>query len=307
MDYRSEPSVKGRLTIFFKGMAMGVADSVPGVSGGTIAVMVGIYEELIDSLKNLNPFGLLAQWQGGPRQFWRNINGGFLLSLLLGILTALYLSANTVLYLLDTQYPLMMAFFAGLVVASTWFLQKEVLRWGGREIGFLLFGAAIALLISFANPMAGNFSLPYLFFCGMIAICAMILPGISGAFVLILLGVYDYVLSALRAMEFDVIVVFASGCAIGLLSFAHLLSWTFHHYRQQTYAFLTGMLAASIVVLWPWKRISEGEGAQVTYLSPAGFETMTGQSSQILYVILLAVLGYSVVAVFERITSERPS
>lgn len=307
MEHKSEATAKGRLSIFLKGMAMGVADSVPGVSGGTIAVMVGIYEELINSLKNLNPFGLIAQWQGGPRQFWRNINGGFLLSLLLGIITALYLSANTVLYLLDTQYPLMMAFFAGLVVASTWFLQKEVLRWGGREIGFLLFGAAIALLISFANPMAGNFSLSYLFFCGMIAICAMILPGISGAFVLILLGVYNHVLSALRAMEFDVIVVFASGCAIGLLSFAHLLSWTFLHYRQQTYAFLTGMLAASVVVLWPWKTVPDGVVTEVTYLSPSAFEAMTGQSSQLLGVILLVVLGYSVVAIFERITSDKPS
>ncbi|OGT69804.1 MAG: hypothetical protein A3H44_00105 [Gammaproteobacteria bacterium RIFCSPLOWO2_02_FULL_57_10] len=307
MDYRSEASVKGRLTIFLKGMAMGVADSVPGVSGGTIAVMVGIYEELIHSLKNLNPVLLPAHCKGGARQFWININGGFLFSLLFGIVTSLYLSANTVLYLLEFQYPLVMAFFSGLVFASTWFLRKQITHWQVREFGFLLLGIALTLLISLANPMAGTFNYFYLFFCGLIAICAMILPGISGAFILILLGVYDHVLSALRALDLGVIFVFASGCAIGLLSFAHLLSWTFYHYRQQTYSFLTGMLAASIVVLWPWKRVSEGESTEVTYLSPAGFEAATGQSSQLLSVILLVVVGYSVVAIFERITRVRPS
>ncbi|MDP1932204.1 MAG: DUF368 domain-containing protein [Gammaproteobacteria bacterium] len=307
MEHRSEASVKGRLTIFLKGMAMGIADSVPGVSGGTIAVMAGIYEELIHSLKNLNPLQLPTHCKGGVRQFWQNINGGFLLALLLGVVTSLYLSANTVLYLLEFQYPLVMAFFAGLVFASTWFLRKQISCWQRREIGFLLLGAGITLLISLGNPLAGNYSYFYVFFCGLIAICAMILPGISGAFILILLGVYDHVLSALRALEFGVIIVFVSGCVIGLLSFAHLLSWTFFYYRQQTYAFLTGMLAASVVVLWPWKLVSDGELMEVTYLSPGRFESMTGQSSQLLSVILLVLLGYSVVAIFERITSSRLS
>ncbi len=301
MQDRSEATLKGRLVLFGKGMAMGVADSVPGVSGGTIAVMVGIYEELVNSLKGLNPLVLHTRWAGGPLQFWRNINGGFLLTLLLGIVTSLYLSASTVLYLLDTQYPLMMAFFAGLVFASTWFLQRQVLHWGGIEIGMALLGAAVALVVSLANPMAGDTGLVYLFFCGMVAICAMILPGISGAFVLILLGAYDYVLAALRALNFPVILVFASGCAIGLLSFSHLLSWTFFHYRQQTYAFLTGMLAASVLVLWPWKQTADGE---INFLSPAGFEATTGQPAQVLIVLLLVVVGYAVVAIFERITNR---
>ncbi|MDO9317678.1 MAG: DUF368 domain-containing protein [Gammaproteobacteria bacterium] len=302
MQDRSEATLKGRLVLFGKGMAMGVADSVPGVSGGTIAVMVGIYEELVNSLKGLNPLVLHTRWGGGPLQFWRNINGGFLLTLLLGIVTSLYLSANTVLYLLDSQYPLMMAFFAGLVFASTWFLQRQVLHWGGVEVGMTLLGAAVALVVSLANPMSGDSGLVYLFFCGMLAICAMILPGISGAFVLILLGAYDYVLAALRALNFPVILVFASGCAIGLLSFSHLLSWTFFHYRQQTYAFLTGMLAASVLVLWPWKQTVNGE---ITFLSPAGFEATTGQPAQLLTVLLLVVVGYAVVAIFERITNRK--
>ncbi|MES3006262.1 MAG: DUF368 domain-containing protein [Pseudomonadota bacterium] len=299
---KSEATWKGRLELYLKGMAIGIADSVPGVSGGTIAVMVGIYEELVNSLKDLNPLRLHTRWGGGLGQFWRNINGGFLLSLLLGILTSLYLAASTVLYLLDTQYPLMMAFFAGLVFASAWFLQRQVSHWRGGEIGMALLGAAVALIISLANPMAGDTSLIYLFFCGVIAICAMILPGISGAFILIILGAYDYVLAALRALNFPVILVFASGCAIGLLSFSHLLSWTFLHYRQQTYAFLTGMLAASVLVLWPWKQIEEGS---INFLSPADFEASTGEPAQIVVVLLLVLLGYAVVAIFEKMTSSK--
>lgn len=300
LDHRSPATLKSRAVVFLKGMAMGVADSVPGVSGGTIAVMAGLYEELIHSLRNLNPVALLGYLRLGVAGFWHAINGGFLLSLALGILIALYTSAGTVLYLLEHQYPLIMAFFCGLVLASTWFLRRQVTQWHARTFALLLLGVFVTLLISLANPLQGNFSLTYLFVCGAIAICAMILPGISGAFILLLLGVYDYVLEALRALQFDVILVFASGCAIGLLSFSHLLSWTFFYYRQQTYAFLTGMLAASVLVLWPWKFTPEGEAAQ--YLSPAAYASASGQSVSVLMVLVMVLAGFAVVALFERIT-----
>lgn len=300
MDHRSPATLKSRLVVFLKGLAMGVADSVPGVSGGTIAVMAGIYEELIHSLRNLNPMALFGYLRLGVGGFWHAINGGFLLSLLLGILIALYTSAGTVLYLLEHQYPLIMAFFCGLVLASTWFLRRQVVVWDVRIIALFLLGVFVTLLISLANPLQGNFSLPYLFICGAIAICAMILPGISGAFILLLLGVYDYVLEALRALQFDVIVVFASGCAIGLFSFSHLLSWTFFYYRQQTYGFLTGMLAASVLVLWPWKFTPEGAAGQ--YLSPTAYALASGQSVSVPMVLLMVLLGFAVVALFERIT-----
>lgn len=300
----SERTPRGRLLVFLKGLVMGVADSVPGVSGGTIAVIAGIYEELVNSLKTLTPVALLILWREGLPAFWRHINGSFLLALLLGIMTSLYASANTVLYLLDTHYPLIMAFFCGLVIASSWFLLRQVEKWRVSGVLLCLFGAGLTLLVSLINPLAGNQSGVYLFFCGMIAICAMILPGISGAFILILLGVYDFVLSALRALDVGVIVVFASGCAIGLLSFAHLLSWTFERYRQETYAFLTGMLMASVVVLWPWK-LQPGEEASITvYLTPAGFESATGQPADVMFVMVLVLVGYALVAFFERITRK---
>jgi len=140
---------------------------------------------------------------------------------------ALYASAGTVLYLLEHQYPLIMAFFCGLVLASTWFLRCQVQLWSPRALSLMALGVFLTLLISFVNPLQGNFTLAYLFVCGAIAICAMILPGISGAYILLLLGVYDYVLEALRELQFAVIFVFAAGCAVGLLSFSHLLSLDF--------------------------------------------------------------------------------
>ena len=305
MEVSSAKTLRGSLLVFVKGMAMGVADSVPGVSGGTIAVMAGIYEELINSLKNLNPVSLWEYRKLGLAGFWRSINGNFLLILLLGIVSALYLSANTVLYLLETHYPQLMAFFCGLVLASTFFLRRQVLRWGGLEFAFLVLGVAITLLIAFINPLAGQSTYLYLFLCGAIAISAMILPGISGAFILLLLGVYDYVLAALRALDVGVIVVFAAGCATGLLSFSHLLSWTFRHYREQTYAFLTGMLLASIVVLWPWKLAPEHGAIGASYLSPSAYAVATGTSVTVLNALGFFILGFALVTIFERISRRR--
>ncbi len=305
MEQTSAKTLKARLLLFAKGMAMGVADSVPGVSGGTIAVMVGIYEELIHSLRNLNPVAVWGYRKQGVKGLWQSVNGTFLLVLLLGIVTSLYLSANTVLYLLDTHYPQLMAFFSGLVLASTFFLRRQVSRWGLTQMFFLLLGIALSLLVALVNPLSGQTSYLYLFVCGAIAICAMILPGISGAFILLLLGVYDHVLSALRALDLGIIIVFATGCAAGLLSFSHLLAWTFRYYREQTYAFLTGMLLASIVVLWPWKLRSEHAGIDAQYLSPDAYGFATGEAAGVLGVLALFFLGFALVFIFERISRSR--
>ena len=248
--------VQARLVLFLKGMAMGVADSVPGVSGGTIAVVSGIYEALINALKQCHPLALKVLWQQGPRAFWQQVHGAFLLTLLSGVLLSLVLMANTVLYLLSEYFVLMMAFFMGLVLASCWLLRAASGRWTLFKGCLFVAGFVLTALTAILNPLAGSTALIYIFFSGMIAICAMILPGISGAFILLLLGVYEYVLEALRSFQLDVIVVFALGCAVGLLSFAHLLSWTFRYYREQSYAFLIGMLAASLIVLWPWRDAS---------------------------------------------------
>lgn len=277
--------LRARLVLFLKGMAMGVADSVPGVSGGTIAVISGIYEALINALKQCHPLAVKTLWQHGPRAFWQQIHGSFLLTLMSGILLSLVLMANTVLYLLDTYFALVMAFFMGLVLASCWLLRADAGRWTLIKLLLFVSGFTLTALTAVLNPLAGSTALVYIFVSGMIAICAMILPGISGAFLLLLLGVYEYVLSALRNFQLDVILVFGLGCMIGLLSFAHLLSWTFRYYRQQSYAFIIGMLAASLIVLWPWRDATVPAAAPGTVLAA----------------LLCAALGCAVILGFSRL------
>ena len=292
-----------RITLFFKGVAIGIADSVPGVSGGTIAVISGIYEQLLVALKSCNPMAVPVLWRQGPRAFWQRIHGDFLLPLALGILGSLVFMANTVLYLLDTHFMLVMAFFLGLVLASCWVLAPEMgkptlLKAILFVVGFLI-TAATALL----NPAAGSTALPYLFVCGAIAICAMILPGISGAFMLILFGVYEYVLDALRSFQLDIILVFAAGCVIGLLSFAHVLSMMFRLYRQNTFAFLIGMLAASLIVLWPWREAARA-GSGLGML-PWTYAETTGQPTQWVEILVCAVAGFAIIVLLEKVVRRR--
>ena len=245
------------IILFFKGLAIGTADSVPGVSGGTIAFISGIYARLLESLRSCHPGQIPLLWREGPGAFWRAINGTFLLTLALGILSAIVLMANLVLHLLETQFVLVMAFFMGLVIASCWLMRKEAAPWTWSQWLLFVAGFVATVLLSTLNPVSGSHSLMYLFFSGALAICAMILPGMSGAFILLLLGVYEYVLEALRSAQLDIMLVFALGCALGLLSFSHLLSWMLRRFPHQSYAFLIGMMAASVIVLWPWSRSSE--------------------------------------------------
>lgn len=295
-----DPSLRGRLVLFLKGMAMGVADSVPGVSGGTIAVISGIYETLIHALRRCNPMALRVLVQQGPREFWKQIHGGFLLTLGGGILLSLILMANAVLYLLAEHFVLVMAFFMGLVLASCWMLRRETGRWDLVNVLLFVAGFAVTTSSFLLNPAVGSSSLLYVFVCGMIAICAMILPGISGAFILILLGAYEQVLDALRSVQMDIVLVFALGCAVGLLSFAHFLGWLFYYYRQRTYAFLVGMLAASLIVLWPWRQLQEsGRGVPVW---PEQYLALTGEPSRVLMVLFCAALGAVVILTFAHLT-----
>lgn len=291
-----------RLILFLKGVAIGIADSVPGVSGGTIAVISGIYEQLLLALRSCNPMALKILWQHGLKAFWQSIHGSFLLTLGLGILTSLILMANTVLYLLDNHFIRVMAFFLGLVLASCILLYPQAGRPSLLKALLFFLGFSITTLTALLNPVAGSSSLLYLFFCGMIAICAMILPGISGAFILILLGAYEYVLNALRSMQMDIVLVFALGCAVGLLSFAHVLSLMLRHHREATFAFLIGMLAASLIVLWPW-RLSTEPGSGLGMM-PWAYTEATGLSAQMPMVAVCALAGFLVIISFEALVAR---
>lgn len=291
----SRRRVADTFLIFLKGMAMGLADSVPGVSGGTIAVITRIYERLVHAIRSLNPMTLGVWRKDGATAFWRAIDGTFLVTLGLGILSALVLMANLVLFLLAEFRVPVMAFFIGLVLASAGFLRHEVKNWRSTvALACLLCGFTITGLISFASPLYAGDSAYYLFFCGAIAICAMILPGLSGAFVLLLLGVYELVLDALRTVDMGIILVFAGGCVIGLLTFSHFLSWLFRQFREQTYAFLTGMLAGSVIVLWPWKDDSN------RHLLPATYQAEMAQDAVMFHAMVAAAVGAALIVGLER-------
>jgi len=246
-------SLTSHLALYAKGVAMGMGDSVPGISGGTIAVITHIYDKLIFSIRAVDLQALSLLFHGNVSQLWRHINGTFLGVLALGILSGLLLSANTVLYLLDNHFEALMAFFIGLVLASSWLLKNECNLRASTSLTALIVGAVFTVTIGMLPPVNANFSLIAIFLSGAIAICAMILPGLSGAFILLILGVYEYVLRALLDFNLPVILVFMLGCIIGLLVFSRFLAWMLRHYHDLSYGFIIGMLLGSLSVLWPWQ------------------------------------------------------
>ena len=250
-------SPKQLVGIYVRGMAMGAADIVPGVSGGTIALIAGIYERLINALGSIGPnLWTIFRQEGGIKGFaaiWRQVDATFLLCLLLGIATSFATLAGIIKHLLDNQPLLIWSFFFGLVVATVFILLSEIKRWNIGRVALFATGLIAAIVISSMPLLTTTPSLPYLFFAGAIAICAMILPGISGSFILLLLGAYDAVLEAVDTMNLSAIFTVIAGMAAGLLLFTRALKWLLSHYYQATLALLTGFIAGSLIKVWPWK------------------------------------------------------
>ena len=245
---------KDYFLVYLKGVAMGAADVVPGVSGGTIAFITGIYETWVEALSRIN-FTAFRLWrEQGFKAAWDYIHGTFMLALVAGILTAILTLAHGMSWLLSHQPVLTWSFFFGLVLACIWFLRRDVEAWNRSALTAAAIGAALAIIISLLPALsASEHGLLYIFFAAALAICAMILPGISGAFVLVLLGAYSNVLDAIRHWHFPTLITFALGAIIGLLSFARVLQWLFAHHRSLTIAVLTGFIAGSLVKIWPWQ------------------------------------------------------
>lgn len=287
---------------------MGAADVVPGVSGGTIAFISGIYEELITSINNIN-VGLIKTWrEEGFSKAWKNLNGNFLLALFTGIFISLFSLATVVSWLLENQPILIWSFFFGLVTASIFFVGKEITKWNVATVFFLILGAAIAFFITTLPPSENSASLPYLFLSGALAVCAMILPGISGAFILVLLGSYATILASVKQQDFGVIITVALGALFGLLSFARLLKWLFNNYKNITLAVLTGFILGSLNKIWPWKKILEtrmyGDKEKIIAeqsISPYAFDG----DSQLMYAIIAAIVGFSLIFILERTASKK--
>ncbi len=258
------------LATFLKGMAMGAADVVPGVSGGTVALITGIYTALIESIRafDLTFFHMLLK--GQFQACWQKVNANFLLPLIAGIACSLFSLAKLITMALERYPTQLYAFFIGLILASAVVLLRDIKQWRGALIASLLLGLAFMLGVAEMRPMEFTPSPIVLFGAGAIAICAMILPGISGSFLLLMMGLYPFVLTAVHELDIAKLAIFASGCALGLLSFVRLLSWLLARYHDLLMSFLIGVLFASLRVLWPWQSSSGADTPPALEL-PADF------------------------------------
>lgn len=299
--------------LILKGMAMGAADVIPGVSGGTIAFITGIYEELINSIKSINLKAFKLLLSGKFSTFWRLINGTFLLSVLLGIAISIFSLAKGLKYLLD-NFPIpVWAFFFGLIVASAIFVAKKIKTWDLKIWIAFIAGIAAAYFITILAPAEANTTWWFIFISGMIAICAMILPGISGSFILVLLGMYKFILEAVGTLDIGILLIFIAGAAIGIISFSNILSWLLKNYHDITISVLAGFMVGSLNKVWPWKQVirtftdSHGEIRPLVEknILPWNYEQISGQEPWMAGAIILAITGFIIIFVFERLTKEK--
>ena len=296
--------------IGLKGMAMGAADVVPGVSGGTIAFISGIYEELLIAISNVNLSLLKTLKTSGVKAAWKQLNGSFLAALFLGIFVSIVSLAKVIKHLLESQPILLWSFFFGLVLASIIYIAKQITDWNFKAFLVLIIGAVIAYFITTLNPLiSGNSSSLFVFVAGAIAICAMILPGISGSFILVLLGAYKSVLEAVNDRDFKTILVFMAGAVVGLLTFSKVLKWLFKNHKNLTLAVLTGFIIGSLNKIWPWKetltwRINS-RGLEVPFnqqsISPFSFD----EDPQLIMAIAFAVLGFVLILGMEKLAIKK--
>lgn len=316
-------NTKQNITLFLKGMGMGAADVVPGVSGGTIAFISGIYEELLETIGKVNFNTLKLLKTEGVKSFWAELNGNFLVILLAGVATSIITLASLIKHLLKNEPILIWSFFFGLILASIWLVGKQISKWNPITIISLVIGTIIAYYITLATPTTGSESLLYIFICGCIAITAMILPGISGSFILLLLGAYSTILSTISDITSGTSVsitaslmllgIFGLGCITGLLSFSKLLNWLFKKAHNIIIAILTGFLIGSLNKVWPWKNTLEwftkhkGEANEELIplvqqnISPINF----GEENQLIPALLLGTFGLVLILILDRFSPDK--
>ena len=291
---------------------MGAADVVPGVSGGTVAFITGIYDELLYSLKQIGPQAAVILFKQGIGPCWQHINGWFLLCVFGGILLSLKTFAAVLIYALSAYPILVWAMFSGLLVGSLVLLFKAQAKWRVFDAVLLLVGAGVVFGIAVAEPIQLSGKPWILFLGGFIAICAMILPGISGSFILLLMGLYPVFLEAIHNVDVVALASFGAGCVCGLMAFSHFLSWLLSRFHQGTLSVLIGFLVGSLYVTWPWKHIVStrlnSHGETVPFLQenvwPAKFHILTNTNPQLVEAIIAAVLGLVLVLFVERLAKK---
>lgn len=303
-------TIKDYFVIMLKGMAMGAADVVPGVSGGTIAFISGIYEELLGSISNVNLKLLKTLQKEGFASAWRQINGNFLASLFVGIFISIVSLAKMISWLLIHHPILVWSFFFGLVLASIIYIAKQVTQWNLVSGILLILGAILAYYITTLNPLVSEHSsMSFMFLAGAIAICAMILPGISGSFILVLLGAYKPVLAAVNNRDFTTITFVGLGAIIGLLTFSKVLKYLFENYKNYTLVVLTGFIIGSLNKIWPWKKVltyrTNSHGEQVPFnelsISPFSYDG----NPQLMYATVLAIIGFGLILLLEKLAVKK--
>lgn len=293
------------LFIFFRGLAMGAADVVPGVSGGTIAFITGIYARLLNAIKSVNFTALKLVFKEGIPAAWKHIDGNFLAALFAGIIVSLFSLSKALKWCLEYYPQLLWAFFFGLIIASSIYIIRQVAKWNIPAILGILIGGVVAYTITVLAPTEATTAYWMVFLAGAIAISAMILPGISGSFILLLMGMYKHVLNAATEMNIIFLLIFMMGCIVGLLLFSHILSWTFKNYENTTLAVLSGFMIGSLNKVWPWQNVLKmrvnSHGEEVPWLMENVLPSNYSGTPYLMYCIFLLVAGFSVVFLLERL------
>ena len=320
------------LLLALKGMAMGMAEVVPGVSGGTIAFITGIYEKLIDTIKAFDTTAIKHLFSGEWKALWNHVNGGFLFFLLAGMLGGVVVGVFGISNLMETRPEMLWAFFFGLIIASAIYVGKQVTRWDVSVVGLLIIGAVLAFWITQVTPTEASTHPLYVFLCGMIAISALILPGISGSFIMLLMGMYTVIIpmvkNLLKDLDFSVLGTlsfFGIGCIVGLLTFSRIMSWMFKNYSNQTLGLLSGFMIGSLFKIWPWRNPvswmdESGQllgASEIAQLPEASLEHLriiselnvmpaqyTAGDPQIIWVIASGIIGFGIVFLLERLTAD---
>jgi len=301
--------MKKYLILILKGIGMGAADVIPGVSGGTIAFISGIYEELVESIKSINVKSLKLLFSGKVAAFWKAVNGNFLLSVVAGIGISVVSLAKLLKYILENHPEMIWSFFFGLIVASAIYVSRQIKTWNAATVVSLIAGIVVAYVITEISPAETTNAPWFIFLSGAIAICAMILPGISGSFILLLLGKYAYIIGAVSDFKLGILFIFLAGALVGIIGFSNFLSWLLKKYHGQTIALLAGFMIGSLNKVWPWKNTIS------TFIDRHGIEKPLVQQNvlpgnylgdpHLFWAIVLAVTGFVLIFVVERFANDK--
>ena len=298
--------VTENILLTLKGIGIGAANVIPGVSGGTIAFLTGIYERLINSLKSFNFKTTKLLLKGRFKEWAKETDFIFLLYILLGIVISAFSLSKLMLYLLENEPIATWSFFFGLVLVSCYYVLKEIKKWNIGVFISLAIGIAIAVWVSLASPSETPDTWWFILIAGAVSICGMILPGISGSFLLVLMVKYEDLMRSISELDIKRLLLYVIGSVAGILAFSHLLGWLLKNWYNQTIALLTGFMAGSLIKIWPWQQVLQGVGDKAIShpITPAKYQLLNSASPQIATAIIMAIIGIAIVVVVESLAGK---